>query len=101
VMGKVAARLADQVVITSDNPRSEAPARIAEQIRVGMPADSNVVVELDRERAIKLAIDSATKGDVVLVAGKGHERFQEQGGQKRPFDDYAVAQRALMARSAA
>ncbi|NNC55217.1 MAG: UDP-N-acetylmuramoyl-L-alanyl-D-glutamate--2,6-diaminopimelate ligase, partial [Pseudomonadales bacterium] len=102
-MGEVAARLADHVVITSDNPRSEPPAHIADAISAGIPdsAKHKVVVTLDRERAIKLAIDHADKGDVVLVAGKGHERFQEQGGRRRPFDDYAVAQRALLARSAA
>ncbi|MEZ4241869.1 MAG: UDP-N-acetylmuramoyl-L-alanyl-D-glutamate--2,6-diaminopimelate ligase [Myxococcota bacterium] len=96
-MGEAAARLADRVVVTSDNPRSEAPGRIAEDILGGIDDVGRVHVELDREAAIRWVLARAAPGDGVLVAGKGHESTQEIDGVKRPFDDRAVARAALEA----
>jgi UDP-N-acetylmuramoyl-L-alanyl-D-glutamate--2,6-diaminopimelate ligase len=90
-----AARGADRVTLTSDNPRSEAPAQIAAQIRAGLGAHADVRIELDRARAIREAVQEAAEGDVVVVAGKGHERVQLIGAERRPFCDQQVAQEAL------
>jgi UDP-N-acetylmuramoyl-L-alanyl-D-glutamate--2,6-diaminopimelate ligase len=103
LMGMVAARLSDVVVITSDNPRSEDPQRIIEEVKRGADAETrqssaDVQTVVDRHDAILRAIDSATKGDVVLIAGKGHEKYQEVGGRTLPFDDVAVAREGLEAR---
>jgi UDP-N-acetylmuramoyl-L-alanyl-D-glutamate--2,6-diaminopimelate ligase len=104
LMGAAAARLADVVVVTSDNPRSEEPLAIIEQIVAGTAGArpvgaAKVVVEPDRREAIHRAIALARPGDVVLVAGKGHERGQELAeGRVVPFDDVAVAREALRAR---
>ena len=97
LMGEVARRLADRVIVTSDNPRSERPEAIVEEILRG--AGEDVERELDRRRAIQLAVDGAEPGDVVVIAGKGHEQGQEfEGGRKEPFDDVTVAREALRAR---
>jgi UDP-N-acetylmuramoyl-L-alanyl-D-glutamate--2,6-diaminopimelate ligase len=100
IMGEVAGRLADEVVITSDNPRSEDPDAIVAEIVAGVGVGrENVRVEPDRRAAIELAVSLARDGDVLLVAGKGHEQGQElAGGRKIPFDDVAVAREALRAR---
>jgi UDP-N-acetylmuramoyl-L-alanyl-D-glutamate--2,6-diaminopimelate ligase len=92
VMGAIAAARADRVVVTSDNPRSEDPAAIATAIVGGIDHDrrSHVEIELDRRRAIFIALDGAEVGDVVVVAGKGHETTQDIGGVVTPFDDRAV-----------
>jgi len=100
LMGMVAARLSDVVVITSDNPRSEDPARIIEEVKRGADPETRqsgaeVQTILDRADAIGHAVAQAQPGDVVLIAGKGHERYQEIGGQTLPFDDVAVARLAL------
>jgi len=87
LMGAVAAQLADRVVLTNDNPRNERPEDIIAQIRDGMPADQQPWVESDRAEAIRLVIHSATRDDVVLLAGKGHELTQETGSVKLPFSD--------------
>ena len=98
IMGEVAGRLADDVVITSDNPRSEDPDAIVAEIVAGV-GRRDVRVEPDRRAAIELAVSLARDGDVLLVAGKGHEQGQElAGGRKIPFDDVAVAREALRAR---
>ncbi len=97
-MGAVAERLADVSVLTSDNPRSEDPITIIEQVRAGMGADAIVVVEPDRRAAIETAVGLAGPGDVVLLAGKGHETTQTAAGVERPFDDREEARRALAAR---
>ena len=98
IMGEVAGRLADEVVITSDNPRSEDPDAIVAEIVAGV-GRRDVRVEPDRRAAIELAVSLARDGDVLLVAGKGHEQGQElAGGRKIPFDDVAVAREALRAR---
>jgi UDP-N-acetylmuramoyl-L-alanyl-D-glutamate--2,6-diaminopimelate ligase len=91
LMGQVVAELADDVLVTSDNPRSEEPAAIAAEVVDGLSLE----VELDRRRAIEQALESAREGDVVVIAGKGHEQGQEIGGRKIPFDDREVARDAL------
>ena len=100
VMGEVASRLADQVVVTSDNPRSEEPAAIAAQIIDGVPVSlrSKISLHLDRSQAIHAAIAQALPGDVVLIAGKGHEAVQDLGGSVTSFSDHSVAMAALAAR---
>jgi UDP-N-acetylmuramoyl-L-alanyl-D-glutamate--2,6-diaminopimelate ligase len=94
-MAKVAARLSDFVIITSDNPRSEDPLAIIEQIIQGLPPDCKHLVEPDRRRAIELAIGMAKKGDCVLLAGKGHETYQILRDRTIHFDDREVAREVL------
>lgn len=111
LMGAVAARLSDLVVLTSDNPRSEDPARIIDDIKRGivMPADPSapkrtgtpLLVHLDRRVAIEQAICASRAGDVVLIAGKGHEKTQTIGVNVTPFDDVDVARAALTQRRTA
>jgi UDP-N-acetylmuramoyl-L-alanyl-D-glutamate--2,6-diaminopimelate ligase len=95
LMGRVASELADVAILTSDNPRGEDPEAIIAETIAGAVAD--VEVEPDRREAIARAIERARPGDVVLIAGKGHEQGQEVGGRKLPFDDRAVAREALRA----
>jgi UDP-N-acetylmuramoyl-L-alanyl-D-glutamate--2,6-diaminopimelate ligase len=97
LMGEAAARLADVVVLTTDNPRSEDPAEISHQVRLGMATVEHVQVEPDRAAAIAMAVASARAGDVVLVAGKGHETSQIVGDRVLDFDDRVEARRALAA----
>jgi UDP-N-acetylmuramoyl-L-alanyl-D-glutamate--2,6-diaminopimelate ligase len=97
-MGEIAARLADRLYITNDNPRGEQPRAIADAIVAGVGAHPRVV-ELDRRRAIERAIAEAQPGDVVLVAGKGHEAYQIIGDRVLPFSDAAVAREVLRLRS--
>jgi UDP-N-acetylmuramyl-tripeptide synthetase len=96
LMGEVAAKLADTVVVTSDNPRSENPLQIIEQVVAGI--SKSHIVEPDRAVAIQLAVSMARAGDIVLLAGKGHEDYQEIKGVRTPFSDVAVALAALNAR---
>jgi UDP-N-acetylmuramoyl-L-alanyl-D-glutamate--2,6-diaminopimelate ligase len=91
LMGQVVFELADLSLVTSDNPRSEDPAAIAAEVVDGLDLE----VELDRRRAIERALELARPGDVVVIAGKGHEQGQEIGGRKLPFDDRQVAREAL------
>jgi len=115
LMGAVAARLSDLVIVTSDNPRSEDPERIIDEIRRGivMPADRTPprgpgngrkgtpsIAVVDRRAAIEQAIRDARPGDLVLVAGKGHEKYQVIGDRTLPFDDVEVAREALARRRA-
>ena len=95
VMGRIAAALADDVVVTSDNPRSEDAGSIIAEVLAGVPAGTDVVALADRRAAIAEAIRRARPGDVVLVAGKGHETEQVAGGVAHPFDDRAVARELL------
>ncbi|MBU1225050.1 MAG: UDP-N-acetylmuramoyl-L-alanyl-D-glutamate--2,6-diaminopimelate ligase [Gammaproteobacteria bacterium] len=95
LMGQAAARGADEVWITSDNPRNEDPRRIIDDILAGTGGKPHV--EADRARAIFEAIGGAHQGDVVLIAGKGHEDYQEAAGERLPFSDVAVAKKALEA----
>lgn len=90
LMGRVAATMADAVVITDDNPRSESPAAIVADIQGGLPQGARALVIHDRAAAIHHALSSATPGDVVLVAGKGHEDYQIVGTERRAFSDQAV-----------
>jgi UDP-N-acetylmuramoyl-L-alanyl-D-glutamate--2,6-diaminopimelate ligase len=95
VMGAVVAAAADVAVLTSDNPRSEDPLAIIDEVRAGAPGAANLVVEPDRAAAIALAVREARAGDVVVIAGKGHETGQTVGDTTVPFDDRAVARDAL------
>ena len=106
IMGEIAARLADAVVVTSDNPRSESPIAIIDQVRAGIGAGigtaphlGQVMVEPDRRSAIDAAIRDADSRDVILIAGKGHETYQEIGGTKLAFSDATVAAEALRRRA--
>lgn len=108
-MGKVACELADRVVLTSDNPRTERPEAIIDEVKTGMVGGhAEVIVEPDRERAITLALSEAQPGDVVIIAGKGHEDYQILPDPARPgstitrhFDDREVARAVLTARGLA
>ena len=101
LMGAVASRLSDLIVITSDNPRSEDPSRIIEEVQRGITSDTvregapRPLAIADRRDAIAKAIELARPGDVVLIAGKGHEKYQAIGSRVLPFDDVAVAREAL------
>ena len=113
LMGAVAARLSDLVIVTSDNPRSEDPERILEEIRRGilMPADRMAprgqqkgtpsLAIVDRREAIEKAVRDARRGDLLLIAGKGHEKYQVIGDKTLPFDDVEVARAALAKRRSA
>jgi len=104
LMGAVAGRLSDLIVVTSDNPRSEDPNRIIEEIQRGITADTRkdagqrLLTIADRGAAIAKAIELARPGDLVLIAGKGHEKYQVIGNRVLPFDDVAVAREALSRR---
>jgi UDP-N-acetylmuramoyl-L-alanyl-D-glutamate--2,6-diaminopimelate ligase len=97
-MGAAAARWSDSVVLTSDNPRSEDPGSIIGQIRPGIGDGVELVVEPDRARAIDAAVGMAGPGDVVVIAGKGHETSQVLADGVVPFDDRLEARRALAER---
>jgi UDP-N-acetylmuramoyl-L-alanyl-D-glutamate--2,6-diaminopimelate ligase len=100
-MGRIAVDLADEVIVTSDNPRSEDPAAILREIAAGIaPAGRPAAYLVDRREAIAQALSLARPGDVVLLAGKGHETHQIIGGRSEPFDDRAVAREMLRAREA-
>jgi UDP-N-acetylmuramoyl-L-alanyl-D-glutamate--2,6-diaminopimelate ligase len=98
-MGRIAEELADRVVVTDDNPRSEDAAGIVRDILGGMQAPEAAVVEHDRAAAIHLALGAAGTDDVVLVAGKGHEDYQIYGTERRWFSDQAVLREALGGRA--
>jgi UDP-N-acetylmuramoyl-L-alanyl-D-glutamate--2,6-diaminopimelate ligase len=99
-MGRLAAALADVAVFTTDNPRSEDPRAIVDEMLAGAPAAANVEVVLDREEALALAVERAREGDVVLACGKGHETYQEIGGRKLPFPEREILARLAAAREA-
>jgi UDP-N-acetylmuramoyl-L-alanyl-D-glutamate--2,6-diaminopimelate ligase len=99
LMGRAAAAGADRVWVTNDNPRTEDPGAIAAAILAGAPG-ADFTVELDRRGAIAAAIAAAQPGDVVLIAGKGHETTQTIGATVLPFDDRVVAREALRAPAA-
>jgi UDP-N-acetylmuramoyl-L-alanyl-D-glutamate--2,6-diaminopimelate ligase len=102
LMGAIAARLADRVWVTSDNPRSEPAERIIEAVIAGARdarTSSLLHVEADRARAISGAVAEAGSSDIVLVAGKGHEAWQDIAGVRHPFDDRSVAAHAQRARA--
>ena len=95
-MAAIAAGLSDFVFITSDNPRTEDPNMIIQQIQAGIPANyKDFDVDSDRERAIQKAINMAAPGDVILIAGKGHEDYQIIGTTKHHFSDLEIAGKYL------
>jgi UDP-N-acetylmuramoyl-L-alanyl-D-glutamate--2,6-diaminopimelate ligase len=96
-MGAIASTAADRVVVTSDNPRGEDPGAIIADIVAGIPGAHEVIE--DRRAAIERAVGMADAGDIVLLAGKGHEPYQEVAGRRLPFSDAAEAERALARRS--
>ena len=100
LMGGIAARLADQVVITSDNPRSESPLAIMAQIQAGIVGRGDVRAIEDRAAAINHVVQQAAAADVIVIAGKGHEDYQETAGVRRPFSDVQEASAALQRRGA-
>lgn len=95
LMGLVASQIADQVIVTSDNPRSEDPASIIEQICAGIPTGVASVAITDRRQAIRWALSEAIPGAIILLAGKGHEEYQEINGVKHPFSDVTTTQKLL------
>jgi len=101
-MGRAASFLSDLAVLTSDNPRDEDPLSIIEEVRAGIETGGSrraaLIVEPDRRLAIRRALEEAQAGDVVVIAGKGHETYQEIGGRRAPFDDVVEARRALSVR---
>ncbi|WP_456464371.1 UDP-N-acetylmuramoyl-L-alanyl-D-glutamate--2,6-diaminopimelate ligase [Persephonella sp.] len=97
LMGEVASELSDLVILTSDNPRTEDPLKIIDEIKSGIKGNSFKVVP-DREKAIKEAVYTASEGDIVLIAGKGHENYQIIGKKTIPFDDLKVAKKYIKKR---
>jgi UDP-N-acetylmuramyl tripeptide synthase len=99
-MGAAGAAGADVVVVTSDNPRTEDPARIVAQVASGAQAARHLETEVDRAQAIAQAVQRAAPNDVVLIAGKGHEDYQIVGSTRLPFSDLEQARGALARRAA-
>ncbi|MEX2524678.1 MAG: UDP-N-acetylmuramoyl-L-alanyl-D-glutamate--2,6-diaminopimelate ligase [Gammaproteobacteria bacterium] len=97
LMGRVAEQYADRVIITSDNPRGEMPEKIIDEIAVGMAGRVETIINVDRTAAIRDAIESSIPGDVVLIAGKGHETWQEINGKRYPFSDRQLVRNLLEA----
>lgn len=95
VMGEVACRIADRIVVTSDNPRTEDPQKIIDEIMQGIKSSTNVNVVINRAQAIKLALSQASSKDIILIAGKGHEDYQIIGTEKIHFSDKQVVQEQL------
>jgi UDP-N-acetylmuramoyl-L-alanyl-D-glutamate--2,6-diaminopimelate ligase len=98
MMAKIACELSDKVFLTSDNPRSEEPAAIIQEMETGIaPGEVMKTISIvDRREAIKAAVQFAMPGDIILVAGKGHEKYQEVKGVKTPFDDKEILQEMLL-----
>ena len=94
-MAKAASERSDLTVVTSDNPRTEDPQAIVDEVETGLVAGSKAVKIIDRKEAIEFAISEARPGDVVVIAGKGHEDYQIIGKTKYPMDDRKMAQEAL------
>ena len=97
-MAAISARLADRLVVTSDNPRTEDPQQILDDVVAGVPAGSDLLVTADRATAIARAVAEASINDLVLIAGKGHEDYQILGSEKIHFDDCEEAEKALQIR---
>jgi UDP-N-acetylmuramoyl-L-alanyl-D-glutamate--2,6-diaminopimelate ligase len=100
-MGEIANQFADQSVVTSDNPRGEEPERIIDMIAAGFDSEQSYIREADRANAITLAVTNAAVNDCVLIAGKGHENYQEAGGKRIDFSDADIAAKAFLLRGAA
>lgn len=99
IMGKAASLYADQIVITSDNPRSEVPEAIIDDIAKGVPVATETTQLVNREEAISFALSQAAKDDIILIAGKGHESYQQIGTVKHDFSDQEVVRRLILKRS--
>ena len=97
LMGAIAENNADYVVLTNDNPRNESPESILDDIKSGITSLHDVTIEPDRQAAIHYAVMQAKAGDVILIAGKGHENYQLIGDKKYPFDDAEEVQQQLEA----
>jgi UDP-N-acetylmuramoyl-L-alanyl-D-glutamate--2,6-diaminopimelate ligase len=95
LMGRIAAEMADDIIVTDDNPRTEDPARIVADIVAGIAGGAPTVIEHDRALAIRMALQRSVPDDVVLIAGKGHEDYQIYGTVRRPFLDQAIVTAAL------
>ncbi len=95
-MAKAAQKYAKKIYVTSDNPRSEEPLKIIEDIAMGFDRTDNVLAVLDRKKAIQMAIRDAKEDEVVVILGKGDEEYQEIGGEKIPFDDRKIAKEAVL-----
>jgi UDP-N-acetylmuramoyl-L-alanyl-D-glutamate--2,6-diaminopimelate ligase len=95
MMGTIAEKLADKLVITTDNPRTENPQSIVDDICEGLEKPASAYIQLDRAEAIEYAIQQASEEDIILIAGKGHETYQEINGKRYPFSDLETAQRYL------
>jgi len=97
-MAHIASELADKVILTSDNPRNEQPDEIIKEMKAGVPAQNyNKVLSItDRREAIRVACSIAAPKDIILLAGKGHEKYQEINGVKYPFDDKAILQETFL-----
>lgn len=100
LMAEIAEHIADEIVVTSDNPRSESPQHIIDEVMSGFARPEDVHRILEREEAIRFAINEATAGDCIVIAGKGHENYQLIGTERLPFSDVAVARLALQDRQA-
>lgn len=100
LMAEIAEHIADEIVVTSDNPRSESPQAIIDEVMSGFVKPEQVHSILDREQAIRYAVDQATAGDCIVIAGKGHENYQLIGDERLPFSDVAIARLALQDRRA-
>ena len=98
LMGRIAAELADDIIVTDDNPRTEDPGRIVADIMAGIASGAPVIVEHDRALAIRMGLQRSGSDDVVLIAGKGHEDYQIYGKERRPFVDQAIVTAALEGR---
>ena len=96
-MAKIAAEMSNRVILTSDNPRTEDPQSILNQMEVGVEAHqrAKVLSILDRDQAIKTAVTLSQPDDIILIAGKGHEKYQDINGVKHPFDDYEIVKNYL------
>lgn len=94
IMALIASELSDRAILTSDNPRSEDPQTILQEMQKGVPGQNfkKVLVQIDRKEAIRMAVAMANPGDIIMIAGKGHENYQEIKGVKYPFDDKAILQ---------
>jgi UDP-N-acetylmuramoyl-L-alanyl-D-glutamate--2,6-diaminopimelate ligase len=101
LMGKIVSELADKLVVTDDNPRGEKSMEIIEQILAGCHKQADIHIEADRKLAIEYAIIDSALDDMVLIAGKGHEKFQEVAGVKTPFNDNEIAMQAIQKRHSA
>lgn len=100
LMVQTAGKFADEMILTTDNPRHEDPEQIFADMKQGLSPGMSVRIEPDREKAIRLAIEELKDGDVLILAGKGHETIQEVGALQLPFDDREVARRLLAERAA-